>query len=106
MKAAIGNESFSYTVSDGQASATGTVNLTVVAVPPVADNLYRTLWDHDDSLTLNLVSDVSAPAGEILTVAALGAPHEGSVTLNCVFHGSPATDSTRKLPPIPWEGCH
>jgi hypothetical protein len=24
----------------------------------------------------------------------------------CVFHTNPATDSTRKLPPIPGQSCH
>ena len=65
-----------------QEDVRASLSLGIFVVPPVAENLYRTLWDQDDSLTLNLESYVSAPAGELLSVVALGTSHEGSVTLN------------------------
>ncbi len=92
-----GADSFTYHVSDGQAtSATVTVNLTVQAVddPPVAnDDSYSTNEDTalDDGSVLGNDTDVEMAA---LTATVVSAPQHGTLTLqaNGNFHYEPAAN--------------
>jgi len=65
-QAAIGTESFSYTVTDGQASATGTVTITVNAVPPVANPVVLST-NEDASVRLDLLGASPDTTFEVTT---------------------------------------
>ncbi len=80
-----GTGSFSYTVSDGAATATGAVTITITPVndPPVAVADARTTAE-DTPLTVtaaSLVANDTDVDGGALTVTAVGSPTNGTVAL-------------------------
>ncbi|MCC6207032.1 MAG: tandem-95 repeat protein [Gammaproteobacteria bacterium] len=83
-----GNESFSYTISDGVDTATATVTVTVVAAgntPPTAvdDNAYSVAMDSSNNVLNVLVNDTDPDIGAVLTITATGTPApSGTVTIN------------------------
>ncbi len=78
--------SFTYTLSDGTATATGTVSLTVTAVndPPLAVNDTATVAEGGsvDIAASTLVSNDSDPEGDTLSVTAVGGAVNGTVSLS------------------------
>ncbi|MCC6302830.1 MAG: tandem-95 repeat protein [Gammaproteobacteria bacterium] len=83
-----GNESFSYTISDGVDTDTATVTITVVAAgntPPAAvdDGGISVAMDSSNN-TLNVLANDSDPdIGDALTITAVGTPTpSGTVTIN------------------------
>ena len=80
------SDSFTYTVSDGSATDTGTVVVTVTPVndPPVATNDVVTVAE---GVTLNvlassLLSNDTDPEGEFLSITNLGTPTNGTASLS------------------------
>jgi outer membrane protein OmpA-like peptidoglycan-associated protein len=75
----VGAESFTYTISDGSLTATATVNITVRIAPPVAapDTASTPV---NTPVTLNVLANDSDPAGEALSLIAVGTPANGSVS--------------------------
>jgi cysteine-rich repeat protein len=81
----LGAATFDYTVSDGEASATGTVTVNVTAVddPPVAtDDVAATVEDTALPLTAAaLVANDTDPEGGALSITAVGNATHGTVAL-------------------------
>ncbi|MBK9131666.1 MAG: tandem-95 repeat protein [Gammaproteobacteria bacterium] len=83
-----GNESFSYTISDGVDTATATVTVTVVAAgntPPTAvdDTGYSVAMDSSNNALNVLANDTDPDIGTVLTITAVGTPApSGTVTIN------------------------
>jgi hypothetical protein len=50
------------------------------------------------------LSQIMQARGNIVVM--LPQDHHKQKAVQCVFHAKPATDSTRKLPPVPHESCH
>jgi VCBS repeat-containing protein len=78
-----GNDSFSYTLSDGTATDTATVTLTVTAVndAPVANDDSVTT-NEDVPLTGNVLTNDTDANNDALTTALVTGPANGIVTLN------------------------
>ncbi len=93
-----GSDSFTYTVSDGVASATATVSITVTAVndaPVATDNAYTTAEDVAVSGNVLLDGTPDSDAdGDPLTVTANTSPLNGAVTVaaNGAFTYTPNPD--------------
>ena len=78
-----GSDSFTYTVSDGELSDTGTVNITVNAVndtPTATDDSANTL--EDTAVTIDVLSDDADIDGDTLSVSAVNDGSNGSVAIN------------------------
>jgi hypothetical protein len=52
----VGSDSFTYTVSDGQSTAVGTITVSVTAPPPTTVNLWTTTFTGADGTNRNLVN--------------------------------------------------
>ena len=78
-----GNDSFTYTVSDGELSDVGTVNITVNAVndAPVATNDSGNTVE-DTAVTINVLNDDTDIDGDTLSVSAVSDGNNGTVTIN------------------------
>jgi len=79
-----GNDSFLYTISDGQGgtwSATVSVTVTPVNDAPVANNDIPPVQE-DTPVTINVLSNDSDIDGDILTVTLLTQPAHGTAVLN------------------------
>lgn len=74
-----GSDSFSYTISDGALTATATVNITVRIAPPVA-NPDTASTVRGTPVSFNVLSNDSDPAGEALSLVAVGTPANGSAS--------------------------
>lgn len=74
-----GSDSFTYTISDGALTATATVNITVRIAPPVA-NPDTASTVRGTPVSFNVLSNDSDPAGEALSLVALGTPSNGSAS--------------------------
>lgn len=74
-----GSDSFTYTISDGALTATATVNITVRIAPPVA-NPDTSSTVRGTPVSFNVLSNDSDPAGEALSLVALGTPSNGSAS--------------------------
>lgn len=74
-----GSDSFSYTISDGALTATATVNITVRIAPPMA-NPDTASTVRGTPVSFNVLSNDSDPAGEALSLVALGTPSNGSAS--------------------------
>ena len=74
-----GDDSFSYTISDGALTASATVRVTVTAAAPVAnpDTASTAL---DTPVSLNVLSNDRDPGGEALTLVRVATPSNGQVT--------------------------
>jgi outer membrane protein OmpA-like peptidoglycan-associated protein len=74
-----GSDSFTYTISDGALTATATVRITVRVLPPVAspDSASTPV---NTPVTLNVLTNDRDPAGEALSLVAVGTPANGSVS--------------------------
>jgi len=73
-----GNDTFQYTVSDGNGhSATGTITITMTNSPPVANSASTTI-QAGQTATIN--PPVSDPDGDTLTVSSFTQPTNGTVT--------------------------
>ena len=80
-----GMASFNYTVSDGAATDTGTVTITVTAVndPPVAgDDVATTSQNTPITLSTLTANDSDGGDGGALTITAVGSAVNGTVQLN------------------------
>ena len=78
-----GSDSFTYTVSDGELSDTGTVNITVDAVndaPVATDDSGNTL--EDQAVTINVLNDDTDLDGDTLSVSAVSDGSNGTVSIN------------------------
>ncbi|WP_163764974.1 Ig-like domain-containing protein [Mycolicibacterium parafortuitum] len=80
-----GTETFTYTVSDGTATAVGTVSVIVtpvipVNIPPVAVNDSYTMPTGATSATVNVVSNDTDPDGDTLTVSDVTGATHGTTT--------------------------
>ncbi|MEL7143213.1 MAG: Ig-like domain-containing protein [Cyanobacteria bacterium J06643_4] len=78
-----GNDSFTYTVSDGELTDVGTVSVVVDAVnnPPVAV-VDAITGDEDTMIVGNVLTNDTDADGDALTVTLASDPANGSVTLN------------------------
>jgi Bacterial Ig domain len=83
-----GVDTFIYTLSDGKASVTGTVTMTVVASsnnPPVAAADSATVLE-DGSVVINVLAndtdDNSGTGSSILSIASVSTPAKGTVTIS------------------------
>ncbi|MEC8554359.1 MAG: Ig-like domain-containing protein [Planctomycetota bacterium] len=76
-----GTDTFTYTVSDGVATDTATVTVTVNEVndPPTANNDSATV-NEDNSVAISVLSNDSDPDGDTLTVSSFTNPINGSVS--------------------------
>lgn len=74
-----GSDSFTYTISDGALTATATVNITVRIAPPVA-NPDTASTVRGTPVSFNVLSNDSDPAGEALSLVAVGTPSNGSAS--------------------------
>lgn len=74
-----GSDSFTYTISDGALTATAAVNITVRIAPPVA-NPDTASTVRGTPVSFNVLSNDSDPAGEALSLVALGTPSNGSAS--------------------------
>ncbi|MFN7782067.1 MAG: Ig-like domain-containing protein [Lysobacterales bacterium] len=77
----VGSDSFTYTISDGALTATATVSVTVRAAPPVA-NPDTASTVRGTPVSFNVLSNDSDPAGEALSLVAVGTPSNGSASFN------------------------
>ena len=77
----VGTDSFNYTISDGVATDTGTVTITVVSPPPVAVDDSADV-DEDDSVIINVLGNDNAPSGNALDVVGVTQGSNGSVVIN------------------------
>lgn len=75
----VGSDSFTYTISDGALTATATVNISVRIAPPVA-NPDTASTVRGTPVSFNVLSNDSDPAGEALSLVALGTPSNGSAS--------------------------
>ena len=77
-----GSDSFSYTISDGSATADATVNITVNAVndTPIANDDSATLQE-DSNITIDVLANDSDIDGDNLTVTAVTNPSNGSAVI-------------------------
>ena len=83
----LGTDSFTYSVADGQGgSATGTVNINVADLPPVAANDTLAAFTNTPA-TIDVLTNDSDPDGDTPTVTSFTQGAHGSVT----FSGSVAT---------------
>ena len=77
-----GQDSFGYTISDGDLSASAEVNLTITPVndpPNAADDTVNTPTDTPRSIFV--LSNDADPEGDPVSIAAVGAPAHGNVTI-------------------------
>ncbi|SDD16819.1 Ig-like domain-containing protein [Aquimonas voraii] len=74
-----GSDSFTYTISDGALTATATVDITVRIAPPVA-NPDTASTVRGTPVSFNVLSNDSDPAGEALSLVAVGTPSNGSAS--------------------------
>ena len=85
-----GNDSFTYTISDGNGgSAVGTVNVNVISVndAPVANDDSAST-NEDEAVLINVLSNDSDVEGDILTISSNTDPANGSVVCgatNCTY---------------------
>ena len=80
-----GVESFSYTISDGAATASATVTVTVTAAntPPNAANDNYNVRVNSSGNTLSVLANDSDPdVGNTLTITAVGATNHGGTVIN------------------------
>ena len=77
----LGDDTFSYTVSDGAETATGEVTITVTDQGPTAADQAFTV-PHEQTLTGTLLGGASDPAGVPLTVVAWTQPAYGSLSVS------------------------
>ena len=77
-----GTDNFEYTVSDGTATDTGTVNLTVTAVnnPPVAVNDTASTPE-DTAIDINVISNDTDADADTLSVTAVTTPTNGTAAI-------------------------
>jgi len=77
-----GEDSFTYTVSDGAATQTAVVTITVTGVndPPVAGNDTVTIGE-DGAAVLDVVANDSDADGDAVTVSTVSAPANGTAAL-------------------------
>jgi hypothetical protein len=78
-----GTDVFTYTISDGQATDTAVVTVTVVSLndPPIAvDDTATTL--QDNPVVINLLANDSDPDGDPLSIIGLNQPAHGALTTN------------------------
>ncbi|MBN1995360.1 MAG: tandem-95 repeat protein [Anaerolineae bacterium] len=75
-----GNDTFTYTISDGLLTDTATVTVSVNG-PPVAVNDTPNTAE-DTPTVINVLGNDSDPNGDTLTVIAVGAPMSGTATIN------------------------
>lgn len=75
----LGSDNFTYTITDGQASATANVSVAVVSTndPPVAVNDTAST-NEDQAKTINPLSNDSDPENEPLSLGSVSAPSHGS----------------------------
>jgi DNA/RNA endonuclease G (NUC1) len=78
-----GGDSFTYTITDGQLSATATVNVTVSSVndAPSATNDSATT-DEDTAVTINVLANDSDADNDSLTITAVSAPSHGGAAIS------------------------
>ncbi len=74
-------DEFTYTIADGHGgTSTGTVNVSLVDTPPVANDLTTT--NVTAAVTLNPLANDYSPDGDSLTVTSVGTPLYGTAALN------------------------
>jgi serine/threonine protein phosphatase PrpC len=73
-------DSFTYTISDGSSIATGTVNVFLTELLPIANDF---LTAHvSGATTLNVLANDYDPDADSLTITAVGRPAHGTATIN------------------------
>jgi VCBS repeat-containing protein len=79
-----GNDSFTYTISDGTAVATATVSVSVSAVndKPTANDDTATVFEAVASTIDVLANDTTIEAGETLSIKSVTQPQNGTVTIS------------------------
>ncbi len=90
-----GNDSFTYTLSDGTTSVTGTVNITVTPIndaPVAVDDSDFT--DEDTAVTTNVLANDSDIDGDVLTISSVTQGSNGTVVINAdnTITFTPASD--------------
>ncbi|MFP4394324.1 MAG: Ig-like domain-containing protein, partial [Anaerolineales bacterium] len=79
----VGEDTFTYIVSDGEATATATVMVTVNSVnaPPVAED-DTAYGNQDEAITIAVLENDSDPDGDELSIVETSDPTHGSVEIN------------------------
>ncbi|MBO6576375.1 MAG: tandem-95 repeat protein [Rhodothermales bacterium] len=79
----VGADRFTYTITDGEASARGSIVVTVNSVnqPPVTPDVDEVI-DEDSSITLALLAGASDPDGDAISLTTVTTPANGTATDN------------------------